>query len=403
MPAIPAALSADQIRQRAECALEVGGEAAGRRPWRSMAAGDEQRLDPGGHPGRGLGGERVEPALHDRQRPVIGFAGPHRLLELAVAIRRAGMAGDPVDQLQRLAQLGELAAGVGAADGGAGRRVMSHRRRRYRLMANEALTAAIAVAWRRPLGQSGRMFRSMAFAVAFALAAPAAAQQEPAEAPTGVSGSALDVSGHIDLLTDYRFRGVSRSDEDPALQASLNAIHRSGFYAGARGTTLNGLDGLRRRDLGDIELDLYAGFGRELGGGFEIDAGALYYLFGAGAGPTDYVEPYASLSYLIGPVYATAGAKYAPSQRAIGGEDMLYLFGQIEVSVPFRPWSFSAHLGHQDWGRFGSYRNWSLGVEHQLRIGGIPDAAIGLRYVDTDLPSASGRDAGLVGSIGLRF
>ena len=244
----------------------------------------------------------------------------------------------------------------------------------------------------------------MAFAGAFfALAAPAAAQEQPAEAPTGAPGSALDVSGQVDLLTDYRFRGVSRSDEDPALQASLNAVHRSGFYAGARGATLDGLDGLQRRDLGDIELDLYAGFGRELGGGFEIDAGVLYYLFAGAAGPADYVEPYASLSYLIGPVYATAGAKYAPAQRALGGEDMLYLFGQIEVSVPFRPWSFSAQLGHQDRGRFGTYRTWSLGVEHQLRIDGIPDTAIGLRYVDTDLPSASGRDAGLVGSISLRF
>ncbi len=252
------------------------------------------------------------------------------------------------------------------------------------------------------------MFRSIAFALSLAAAAaPAAAQEEPAEEPagepTGVPGSALDVSAEVNLLTDYRFRGVSRSDEDPALQAALTAVHRSGFYAGARGTTLKGLDGLRRRDLGEVELDLYAGFGRELGGGFEIDAGALYYLFAGADGPTDYVEPYASLSYLIGPVYATAGAKYAPSQRAIGNEDMLYLFGQVEVSIPFQPWSFSAQLGHQDWGRFGSYWNWSLGVEHQLRIGGIADTAVGLRYVDTDLPSASGRDAGLVGSISLRF
>lgn len=241
------------------------------------------------------------------------------------------------------------------------------------------------------------------FALALTAAAPAAAQDEPAEEATGVPGSALDVAAEVSLLSDYRFRGVSRSDEDPALQAALTLSHRSGFYAGARGTTLNGLDGLRRRDLGDFELDLYAGYGGALGGGFEIDAGVLHHAFAGAAGRSDYIEPYASLSYLIGPVYATAGAKYAPSQRAIGNEDMLYLFGQVEVSVPFRPWSFSAQLGRQDWGRFGSYWNWSLGVEHQLRIEGIADTAIGLRYVDTDLPSGSGRDAGVVASIGLRF
>jgi len=247
------------------------------------------------------------------------------------------------------------------------------------------------------------MLRFAGFTAILAVAAPAAAQEDLPEEATGVPGSALELSAEINLLSDYRFRGVSRSDEDPALQAALTLGHRSGFYAGARGTTLDGLDGLRRRDLGDFELDLYAGYGRELGGGFEIDAGALYYVFAGGNGRTDYIEPYASLSYLIGPVYATAGAKYAPAQSAIGDEDMLYLFGQVDVSVPFRPWSFSAQLGHQDWGRFGSYWNWSLGVEHQLQIAGIPDTYLGLRYVDTDLPSISGQDAGLVGSIGFRF
>ena len=247
------------------------------------------------------------------------------------------------------------------------------------------------------------MLRFAGFTAILAVAAPAAAQEDLPEEATGVPGSALELSAEINLLSDYRFRGVSRSDEDPALQAALTLGHRSGFYAGARGTTLDGLDGLRRRDLGDFELDLYAGYGRELGGGFEIDAGALYYVFAGGNGRTDYIEPYASLSYLIGPVYATAGAKYAPSQAAIGNEDMVYLFGQVEVSVPFRPWSFAAQVGRQDWGRFGAYWNWSLGVEHQLQVAGIPDTAIGLRYVDTDLPSTSGRDAGLVGSISLRF
>jgi uncharacterized protein (TIGR02001 family) len=235
-----------------------------------------------------------------------------------------------------------------------------------------------------------------------------APQDSGEEAPLGVSDSAFDLTGEIQLLSDYRFRGVSRSDEDPALQAALNLDHRSGFYLGARATTLQGSDSFRRRDwqfgdLGDVELDLYAGYSGELGRGWELDAGAVYFLFAGGDGPIDYIEPYASLSYLIGPVYATAGVKYAPEQRAIGDEDMLYLFGQLDVSVPFRPWSFSATVGHQDWRPFGSYWNWSLGVQHQLQIGALPDTEIGLSYVDTDLPSIAGQDATLVGSISLRF
>lgn len=255
------------------------------------------------------------------------------------------------------------------------------------------------------------MIDPAAVALLLLAAQPAPAEDEPLPdygetLPAGPS--ALEISGEVSLLSDYRFRGVSRSDEDPALQAQLTLSHDSGLYAGVRGTTLKGLDSFRLRDpafqdLGEVELDLYAGYRADLGRGFDLDAGLLYYLFAGGEGATDYVEPYASLSYLIGPVYATAGAKYAPEQRAIGDQDMLYLFGQVDVTVPFRPWSFSAHVGRQDWGRFGSYWNWSLGVEHQLRFEGLPDTHVGLRYVDTDLPSISGQDAGLVASLRVGF
>ena len=269
------------------------------------------------------------------------------------------------------------------------------------------------------------MFKYALFAAALAAAAPAFAQDEPADEsaqsaldsaeaaldeaePPPPTGGGLDLAASVTLLSDYRFRGISRSDEDPAGQAALSLTHISGLYAGATATTLKGLDSFRLRDpafrdLGDVELDLYAGYGAQLGGGFALDAGLLYYLFVGGDGPTDYIEPYASLSYLIGPAEFTAGARYAPSQDAIGNEDMLYLFGQADVSIPFRPWRFTALVGHQDWGDFGGYWTWSLGVEHRLNLGRSADAAIGLRYVDTSLPSRSGQDAGLVASLGFSF
>ena len=257
------------------------------------------------------------------------------------------------------------------------------------------------------------MLRYAVTAAALFMAAPAFAQDTPAEEaveePQDLgTGGGLDLSGSISLLSDYRFRGVSRSDEDPAAQAQLTVSHGSGLYAGVTGTTLKGLDSFRLRDLGfqdlgDVELDLYAGYGAQLGGGFSLDAGLLYYVFAGGEGATDYAEPYASLSYLIGPAELTAGAKYAPTQDAIGNEDMLYLFAQADVSIPFRPWRFSALVGHQDWGDYGDYWTWSLGTEYRLDLGGPVDAVLGLKYVDTSLPSISGQDAAVVASLGLRF
>ena len=257
------------------------------------------------------------------------------------------------------------------------------------------------------------MSRTALFAALVAIAAPAVAQDAapPAEEPliveTGAQGI-FEVSGELTLMSDYRFRGVSRSDEDPAAQAGVMVRHESGIYAGARGTTLRGNDGFRLRSpafgqQGDVQVDLYAGYGTDLGGGFELDSGLMYYAFAGGQGATDYVEPYASLSYLIGPVYSTLGAKYAPSQAATGREDMLYLFGQVDVSIPFRPWSFTLQAGRQDWGGYGSYWNWSLGGRYHVQVEGLPNSEIGLRYVDTDLPTGPGRDAGLLLSWELTF
>lgn len=251
------------------------------------------------------------------------------------------------------------------------------------------------------------MIRFASVAIALLAAAPALAQDEAA--PDLVEQSpALAAGVEIDLLSDYRFRGISRSDEDPALSATLTLFHDSGLYAGARGTTLSGTDNWRRRDpgfqdLGDVQLDLYAGWRADLGGGFDLDAGVLYYMFAGGDGATDYVEPYASLAYLIGPVQLTGGMKAAPAQRAIGDEAMLYLYGQVDVTVPFRPWAFTAHAGRQDWGPFGSYWNWSLAATHHVQIEGIPNTEVSLSYVDTDLPSTRGQDGGIVLSIALRF
>jgi uncharacterized protein (TIGR02001 family) len=256
------------------------------------------------------------------------------------------------------------------------------------------------------------MLKPLPFAFLLA-AAPAWAQETNADQSSAPAASPsalpeLDFSAEAILFSDFRFRGVSRSDEKVAAQAGFTVRHESGIYAGGRGTTLRGNDPYRLRnpafgDQGNGEFDLYAGYGRELGGGFDLDAGVMYYAFAGGRGATDYAEPYASLSYLIGPAQLTGGVKYAPSQAATGHQDMVYLYGQLDVSIPFRPWTLSAQAGRQSWGRYGDYWNWSLGARYHLRLPGLPRAELGLNYVDTNLPSRHGQDAGVQATLGLSF
>lgn len=220
-------------------------------------------------------------------------------------------------------------------------------------------------------------------------AAPAAAQ---------VPDGGITFYGEANLLSDYRFRGISRSEGDPAIQGALTVQTDSGLYVGARGTSLKGIGDVTAGDFGDVELDLYAGYGVNLGLGTSIDAGLLYYYFPDGEGKTDYFEPYASVSHTLGPVQATAGAKYAWDQPAIGGEDLLYLFTEVEAGIPLTPVTLTAGAGRQSAGAFGDYWNWSLGA--RAAFGPIE---AGLRYVDTDLPSLPNQNAGLVLSVGVRF
>src|SRR4051794_6868508 len=114
---------AERAGEIGEDSVEREREAGGGGARRGLAGG-EQSLDSGGGPDRGLGGERVEPAPGDRQCAVIGMAQARRLVEPAIGAREPGAAGDPPDQLQSLAQLRELAAGVGGGDGGGGGRWM---------------------------------------------------------------------------------------------------------------------------------------------------------------------------------------------------------------------------------------------------------------------------------------
>jgi uncharacterized protein (TIGR02001 family) len=223
-----------------------------------------------------------------------------------------------------------------------------------------------------------------AFILSALIATPAAAQ---------IPGTGISVDADATLLSDYRFRGISRSGEDPAVQASVTVSSDSGFYAGVQGTSLNDLE-----DIGNVQLDLYGGYGTQLGLGLSADAGLLYYAFPGSDGETDYFEPYASLSYQLGPVEATAGAHYAWAQDAIGDEDMLYLFGELEAGIPLTGVTVTAQAGRQDWGNYGSYWNWSLGARR--RFGPVN---AGIRYVDTDLPPVKGQDAGLVLSLGVSF
>jgi len=260
-----------------------------------------------------------------------------------------------------------------------------------------------------------RVFMTLIGGLALATA-PASAQDETAPAPD------LAVSGGATVISDYRFRGISRSDGDFAVQGTVNLNHASGFYAGAWASSIDGgCDGATPLLTchGDAEVDLYGGFSKIIDG-VGVDVGLLYYVFpgGKNGAQTDFFEPYASVSYTLGPASVKAGLAYAwDGQNALnftpGGGDSLYLYGEGSAGVPRTPFTLKAHVGRTD-GSLGvvnfnpandSYWDWSLTAEAVF----AGRFRAGVSYVDTsvtnnfDFNARLARDATILGYIGVTF
>lgn len=242
-------------------------------------------------------------------------------------------------------------------------------------------------------------------AVLLSTAAPAMAQDT---APP----KAFTISGNAQLTSDYRFRGLTQSDEDPALQGSLTVTHESGFYVGTFASTID--DKVSLPGYGGAEVDLYAGYGKSFANGLGVDAGLLYYYYpdGANGAKTDFFEPYAALTYTIGPVSAKLGAAYAWSGQKglIGKKDNIYGYLDLSAAIPSTPLTVKGHVGYSD-GSLGfanldplddSYIDWSIGVE-----GNGGPFRVGVSYVDTDVNKAfantRGSDATVLGYIAFAF
>ncbi|SHN59800.1 TorF family putative porin [Erythrobacter sanguineus] len=218
---------------------------------------------------------------------------------------------------------------------------------------------------------------------------------------------AITVSGSATLVSDYRFRGVSQTDEGMAIQGGFTVSHASGFYVGTWGSNLSGWGTFGGANM---ELDIYAGFAFPVGEG-TLDTGVTWFMYPSGADTTDFAELYAKLSGDIGPVSLTAGIAYAPSQEALGNvfatgaaaaagiptdpgdkEDNLYLSGDAVYGIPDTPLSVKAHLGYSDGNPglgpngtsiapTGTYLDWLIGADFEA----TPGLTLSVAYVDTDI------------------
>lgn len=91
-----------------------------------------------------------------------------------------------------------------------------------------------------------------------------------------VASAQAQLTGNLGLTSDYRFRGISQTQNAPAVQGGVDYAHKSGFYVGNWNSSVS--SEVYTNGAG-LESDLYAGFKKEIFKGITVDIGSYNYFY----------------------------------------------------------------------------------------------------------------------------
>ena len=232
----------------------------------------------------------------------------------------------------------------------------------------------------------------LAAAVSAAAALPGLANAQAAAA------SPHTLTGNMALVSDYRFRGISQTFEQPAIQGGIDYSHASGFYLGNWNSSVSGLS---YPGGGGIEMDFYGGFKKSFGD-FGVDVGLLQYYYPKATisgEKFDTLEAYVAgswkwltLKYSItltdwfGVNSISTGTTSGDSE----GSGYLELNASYEIAPKL---TLVGHIGQQTVKNYGAldYVDYKIGATYDLN-----GWVLGAAYVDTDTDvfTAGGKDMG---------
>lgn len=239
---------------------------------------------------------------------------------------------------------------------------------------------------------------TIAAAALAGLSAGAASAQETPSPPNAASPvvaapaptPAFTMTGSAGVWSQYRFRGISQSDNRPVVQGSFTVTHSSGFYASVWGSSASANDAV---NLGGTEIDVYGGYAHALGSsGVTADAGVYGYLYPGSRKAVgiseNYYEVYADLAKPFGPVTTKVGINYAPKQAyfrnfATPTRYNVYGYGELGFAPANTPFLVHSHLGHTAGGldfAGHSYLDYTVGVSYKWKA-----LLFDLSLVGTDL------------------
>ena len=225
-------------------------------------------------------------------------------------------------------------------------------------------------------GKDGRTMEKLALVMIMIVCVAVPTFAEEAASPHSFSGN-------VTIATDYVFRGVSQTSENPAIQGGFDYGHASGFYAGVWASNID-------FDMVDtaIEMDWYAGFANTIGG-LEYDFMLIYYAY-PGADDDDaelnFFEAHVGLSYGFDMTLSpTLGIGYDYSPDFFGEDDTGHHYtASLDLTLPMDV-GLGGLYGYQDVeGDVTSpdgfdYSYWKIGLTKE-----ILGFELDLSYWDTD-------------------
>ena len=118
----------------------------------------------------------------------------------------------------------------------------------------------------------------------------------------------------MSAVSNYRYRGVSLSHNDPAAQAAIVYDDPQGWYAGAFASTVR----IGNPTANEVQGIFFAGYARTMPFGATFEAGIVYSGF---TGPTSYAYP----EVMLGATYDRVNARMHYSANYYGrGADAFY-------------------------------------------------------------------------------
>ena len=191
------------------------------------------------------------------------------------------------------------------------------------------------------------------------------------------------LSYNVGVVTDYRFRGISQTSFDPALQGGVDFAHKNGIYLGVWASNIKWIKDYVGATKGSLETDFYGGYKGEIAKDFSFDVGVIRYQYfhntaGSVAGfvNANTTEIYGALTYgLVTAKYSRATSNFIANTNSDGS-------GYFEVAANFDlgdGYTLTPHVGRQTIphvaGNLGNYTDYALSLAKDFGNGLVVTAS----------------------------